>query len=88
MNKRIHVDFNTMAMDPEERIYLNTAAYDDLPGFLRPGLPVVLYDEDMEVEAKAEFDRADDAWWARPDWSTRRELLDVPSMGAPLLQRP
>lgn len=25
MVRRIHVDFNTMMMDPEERVYINTA---------------------------------------------------------------
>jgi hypothetical protein len=49
----------------------------------QPGTPngerVLLYDEEMEVEAVAEFDAEHRFWLAAPDWSTRRDLTPTPS---------
>lgn len=71
---RIYVDFNTMMTDPEERVSINTTVQKDLEQRLHPGLRVVLYAEDLEVEASVEFDEEHKAWLGRPDWSTSRDL--------------
>ncbi len=73
MEMRIYVDFNTMAIDPKERVYLNTHMQPALEKDLRPGLVVTLCDEEMEVEAIVEFDEQDQAWLGQPNWSTRRD---------------
>jgi len=44
------------------------------------GSRVLLTDHEMEVEATLEFDRKHNAWWARPDWSTCRDLVDVSAL--------
>ena len=41
---------------------------------LRPGLAIVLYDDELEGEAVAEYDAGDQSWWARPDHATYRDL--------------
>ena len=74
MGMRIYVDFNTIATDPKERVYLNTHISPTLAQALRPGLLVTLYDEEMEVEAVVECDEHGQAWLGQPDWSTRRDL--------------
>lgn len=74
MTLRVYVDFNTMGMDEEERVLLNTAVYHSLVDELRPGLPITLWDETLEVEAMAEFDEQDGRWWGKPDWSTSRDV--------------
>ncbi len=74
MAPRVYVDFNTMAKDRERRVYINTRVQQDLTSLLRPGLPVILYDETLEVEAIVEFDEQYKEWVGRPDWSTRRDL--------------
>lgn len=72
---RIYVDFNTMMTDEEERVYINTLIQQELESCLRPGLSIVLYDEEMEVEAAVEFDDEQKQWLGKPDWSTRRDLV-------------
>jgi hypothetical protein len=74
MAVRLYVDFNTMAMDPKERVYINPNTHSALAQKLHPGLVVTLYDEEMEVEAVVEFDEHDHAWLGQPNWSTRRDL--------------
>ena len=74
MTARLYVDFNTMAMDSKERVYINPHTQPGLMQELRPGLVVTLYDEEMEVEAVVEFDEHDRAWLGQPHWSTRRGL--------------
>lgn len=51
---RIAVDFNTMAMNPQERVWIPASAAKRLVDRLRPGLPVLLHDGTIEVEAIAE----------------------------------
>ncbi len=75
MTMRIYVDFNTMTTDPKERVYINTQMQPDLAKDLRSGLVIMLYDEEMEVEAIVEFDEKDRVWLGQPNWSTRRALL-------------
>lgn len=74
MKMRTYVDFNTMTTDPKERVYINTHLQPDLVKDLRSGLVVMLYDEEMEVEASVEFDEKDRVWRGQPNWSTRRDL--------------
>ena len=71
---RIAVDFNTMTMDPLERVWIPASTANRLAESLRPSLPVVLDDETLEVEAIAECDEADNGWWARPDRATYRDV--------------
>ena len=74
MAVRRYVDFNTMAIDPKERVYINAHTQPVLMQELHPGLVVTLCDEEMEVEAVVEFDEHDRAWLGQPNWSTRRDL--------------
>jgi hypothetical protein len=74
MSVRIYVDFNTMAMDPQERVSINTEVQQNLATRLSSGLTVVLYDEEMEVEGTAVFDVEHQQWFAQPRWETRRDL--------------
>ncbi|HEX9987203.1 MAG TPA: hypothetical protein VGE45_01850 [Chloroflexia bacterium] len=71
---RISVDFNTMMMDEDERVLINLSTHEGLAEHLSPGLRVMLYDEELEVEANLEFDGKGGMWWGRPDWSTRRDI--------------
>ncbi|MGH8627546.1 MAG: hypothetical protein ACREYC_20525 [Gammaproteobacteria bacterium] len=74
MAVRLYVDFNTMAMDPKERVYINPHMQPVLTQELHPGMVVTLYDEEMAVEAVMEFDVHDNTWLGQPNWSTRRDL--------------
>ncbi len=78
MPMRIYVDFNTMTLDPQERVSINTDFQHDLAAHLQPGLSVVLYDEEMEVEGIVEFAREHQQWLAQPRWVTRH---DLPALG-------
>lgn len=71
---RIPVDFNTMAVDEQERVLINVVFNEKIVNDLKPGLRVVLYDETLEVAATVEYDVDDRRWWATPDWSTSRDL--------------
>ena len=46
MAVRLYVDFNTMAIDPKERVYINTHTQPVLMQELHPGLVVTLYDDE------------------------------------------
>ena len=74
MTMRLYVDFNTMAMDPKERVYINPHTQAVLMQELHAGLVVTLDDEEMEVEAIVEFDEHDRVWLGQPHWSMRRDL--------------
>lgn len=71
MLDRVYVDFNTMMMDERERITIHPSA---VRLEFRPGLRLVVYDTDLEVEAELERDHSRGSWLAPPDWSTRRDL--------------
>ena len=73
---RVPVDFNTIDWDPEDRVWINTIVNKELAAVLRPGLRVLLYDTDLEVEATVECDagRPSHRWLARPHWPTRRDV--------------
>ena len=77
---RIPVDFNTMMMDPEERVVLNTDITPDLLLLLHTGQVVLLCDETLEVEATVEHDSQFRRWLARPSWATSRDLALVAAM--------
>jgi hypothetical protein len=66
MTARLYVDFNTMALDPKERVYINPHTQSVLTQELHTGLVVMLYDEEMEVEAVVEFDEHDRVWLGQP----------------------
>ena len=72
MPTRIYVDFNTMAMDPQERVSINSNLQPDLVAYLQPGQVVTLYDEEMEVEGVVEFNVEHHQWLAQPYWETRQ----------------
>lgn len=74
MPMRIYVDFNTMTLDLQERVSINTDIQRDLTTHLQPGLRVVLYDEEMEVEGIVEFDGEHQQWFAQPHWVTRHDI--------------
>lgn len=94
MLTRIYVDFNTMLMDEQERVYIGRkdSGYNDQPLLqaLDQDCRVLLYDEEMEVEAVVELVRFREgytAWMGKPDWSTRHDLTPVgiaPHLSAPV----
>jgi hypothetical protein len=73
---RVPVDFNTMDWDAEDRVWINTLVNRDLDRVLHPGLTVLLYDTDLEVEATVERDDQHPTrkWLARPNWPTMRDM--------------
>jgi hypothetical protein len=78
---RISVDFNTMNMLDNDRVLIGSIHDGQmnrvLPAELHDGMLVVLFDDELEVEAVVELVeyRPDYiAWQALPDWSTRRDL--------------
>ena len=70
---RIHVDFNTLASEPVDLVKLGPSSFDGLP-VPAPGVRVILYDEEFQVEANLLYDHAYDDWMAVPDWSTKVDL--------------
>lgn len=74
--QRISVDFNTLDSEPVDLVKLGqigTPVGDALPP-LHAGERVLLYDEEMAVEATVRYDDAHRFWLAAPDWTTRREV--------------
>lgn len=78
MATRMYVDFKSMAMDEQGRVFIGRegSPQDDreLLQSLRQGSAVVLHDEEMEVTATVEIVRVREgykAWLGRPGWSTR-----------------
>lgn len=69
---RISVDFNTMDSEPVDLVKI----YRDAPLDLLDGQRVLLYDEEMEVEAVANYDADHHIWLAAPDWTTRRDYAN------------
>ncbi len=82
MMLRIYVDFNTMMTDKGERVLINTHVHKDLLSCLRAGVPPILHDETLEVMAVVDYDADEGRWWARPDWSTSRDLPYSPAASA------
>lgn len=74
--QRLSVDFNTIDSEPVDLVKLGqigTPNGDQLPP-LSEGEHVILYDEEMEVEATIEYDAEQHFWLASPDWTTRNNL--------------
>lgn len=75
---RISVDFNTIMRDERRRVLINLDTHRDIVHLLRPGLRVILFEgeeEVQEVEAILEYDAKYGEWWGRPDWSSERNGL-------------
>ncbi len=76
MSIRIYADFNTK--DQMGRvdlgIYGSKNDIDRLQGILRPGLAVILYFDDIEVDATLVYEPEVDRWYGIvTDWSTYRD---------------
>ena len=74
--RRISVDFNTLTSEPVDLVKLGKAGTrngDRLPA-LTDGERVLLYDDELEVEAFIVYDPTDRYWMARPDDATWRDL--------------
>ncbi len=78
MPLRFYVDFNTMMQSEDELVTIGSIGHpyhdQELLKSLCPGMLVVLYDEELEVEAIAEFDEDYQRWLGKLDVSTRRYL--------------
>jgi hypothetical protein len=72
MMQRISVDFNTIDSEPLDLVKI----YRDTPIDLHDGKRVLLYDEEMEVEAIAIYDADHHIWLAAPDWTTRHDFAN------------
>lgn len=75
--KRISVDFNTIDSEPIDLVKLGqvgTPNGDALPP-LEPGERVIVYDEELELEATICYDAEHHFWLAAPDWVTRQDYV-------------
>lgn len=70
MVTRIYVDFNSPY--GSERVPIDFER--SLLGItgLASGMPVILYCEEMEVDAILEYDSSLEYWFGIPDWKSRR----------------
>ncbi|HEV7128418.1 MAG TPA: hypothetical protein VGN32_13390 [Ktedonobacterales bacterium] len=74
--RSIVVDFNTMQMDPQQRVVLGevgTPNGDRLTS-CQPGESVLLDGGDLRVVGTLEYDTQLAVWYAIPAWSTRRDV--------------
>jgi hypothetical protein len=71
---RIYADFNAQTED--EKVSLSTvgsqADLEKIETSLVEGMTVVLYDEELEVQARLERFKDGVRWLGVPDWSTKR----------------
>lgn len=67
---RIPVDFNSMMMEPYQRVIVHPSVVAHYQYQLQPHLRVVLYDEEMAVEAIMDYENYSQIWFGVPDWST------------------
>lgn len=76
MKIRIYVDFNSR--DEDDNIFISLLGKpnenNDFKNRLVKGLLVVLYDEELEVEAQLGWSDEFNMWLGIPDWSTRKDL--------------
>lgn len=72
--QKIYVDFNTMMSEPVDLVKLAADRKPDHALF-HEGEHVILFDEEMEVEATVRYNTRYHYWLAEPDWSTRVDLL-------------
>jgi len=80
MTVRIFVDFNRTTSDEQgDRVFVGKEGTWQVESFpfkphLAPGKTIYLFDGELQVKAIVEFDAVNRSWYARPDWSTRRDL--------------
>jgi hypothetical protein len=76
MKIRIHADFNNSTEDDKVRLIVMGSLRDleQHKNQLCEGLVVILTDQEIEVEARLQFDSVDGMWLGVPDWSTLRHL--------------
>ncbi len=72
--RKIYVDFNTMMSEPVDLVKLGTRQLLESSPF-HEGERVILFDEEMEVEATVHYSTSYHYWLAGPDWTTRVDLL-------------
>ena len=75
--QRLYVDFNTMMSEPVDLVKLEAdhAPFEKRRPSFHEGERVVLYDEEMEVEATIHYSARYHYWLAEPDWATRVDLM-------------
>jgi hypothetical protein len=78
MKIRLFADFNNR--DASDRVCLNTVgSKDDMAkasvAFCE-GMEVILYDDEIEVNAQLEKEKSSGEWIGLIDWSTRRAIHD------------
>ena len=73
---RMIADFNTLQVDPEKLLLgtIGTPNGDRLCNY-QSGDKVILDGGDLQVEATLLFDEIQQAWFAVPDWSTRKDIV-------------
>jgi hypothetical protein len=74
----IAVDFNTMNSMPNDKVYICTVGNEPLAikPYLQSGETVLLFDEELAVEAvieRVEFREGYQAWLGNPNWATQKE---------------
>jgi hypothetical protein len=72
--RRIYVDFNTKNMDERERVYINTRLHPELLEALNEGERVVLFDEEVQMEAVLEYEADYGRFLGVLDWSTLKDF--------------
>ena len=74
---RLCVDFNSRT--PDGKVVFNEQSAKvletDLGEPLRPGIPLTLFDEELEVDAVLTFDEQFKVWAGIPNWHTQRDRL-------------
>ena len=70
MAERIYVDFNSRVAEDKVIIPSATAAEGRI--HYRVGDHVILYDEELEVQARLEYSPKEDWWLGVTDWRTKQ----------------
>jgi len=75
--QKLYVDFNTMMSEPVDLVKLEAdhAPFKQPHPSFHEGERVVLYDEEMQVEATVHYSERYHYWLAEPDWATRIDLM-------------
>jgi hypothetical protein len=73
MKMRLYADFNSRTEDGKVIIKIlgDPDHVKQVTQKLTNGMKVMLHDEELEVEARLEFDSRFDIWVGIPDWSTK-----------------
>ncbi len=64
---------------PDDKVYICRVGSEptELKLYLQPGITVLLFDEELEVEAvieRVEFREDYHAWLGTPNWSTQKDI--------------